>query len=419
MAAYSEYKESGQQWLGKIPSHWNMQSLSSVLNERKEIVGIRNDLDLLSLTLKGVIFRDKDSGSGKMPSSFDSYKIIYPNDIIFCLFDLDETPRTVGVAKQKGMITGAYDVFYAINNCHIQFLYYYFLAVDNDKALKPYYSGLRKVVKVNRFKHILLPIPPAEEQEAIVAYLNKVTAEIDKAIEAKERIIAALEERRKIIITEAVTRGINPDVPLRDSGIDWLGQIPAHWEAIRIKYLLNEEKARSKKGLEEPLSMSQRKGLIPTKDMGTIPNLAASYIDAKLVSKGNLVFNKLKAHLGVFNVSEYDGLVSPDYAVYSATGRANLKFLEYIFKTPNCINEFKKLITGVGAGLSRLYTGDLFSIYCAIPPKKEQDAISEYIVTQTRSISEAIDQCQTAIDLMNERKNIIINETVTGKVKVI
>ncbi len=269
------------------------------------------------------------------------------------------------------------------------------------------------------YKIPITSYPPDRGKEAIVSYLDKVTADIDKAIAAKERIIASLEERRKIIITHAVTRGINPDVPMKDSGIDWLGEIPTHWEVIRIKYLLNEKKARSKTGTEEPLSMSQRKGLIPTKMMGVIPNLAASYVDAKLVSKGDLVFNKLKAHLGVFNVSEYDGLVSPDYAVYNTTGKADLKFLEYIFKTPNCINEFKKLITGVGAGLSRLYTTDLYSIYCAIPPIDEQLAIRNHIVNQTKAISEAIDQCQSIIDLLRERKNIIINETVTGKVKVI
>lgn len=240
MAEYSEYKDSGQQWLGMVPSHWNLQSVNSVLKEQKELVGKRNDLDLLSLTLNGVIYRDKFSGIGKMPSDFESYKIIKPNDLIFCLFDLDETPRTVGVAHQHGMITGAYDVFSSEDNLLIQFLYYYFLAIDNDKALKPYYSGLRKVVKINRFKHIQIPIPPKEEQKAIVAYLDRVTADIDKAIAAKERIIASLEERRKIIITDAVRHGINPETPMKDSGIDWLGEIPAHWEVIRIKYLLNE-----------------------------------------------------------------------------------------------------------------------------------------------------------------------------------
>lgn len=164
--------------------------------------------------------------------------------------------------------------------------------------------------------------------------------------------------------------------------------------------------------------MSQIYGLIPTKDMEVVPNLASSYIGAKIVKPGNLVFNKLKAHLGVFNVSNYEGLVSPDYAVYSALENSNVKFLEYVFKTNKCIGEFIKLITGVGAGLSRLYTPDLFSIYVALPPLEEQEEIMQYIDTQTSNIRSAIFQRQELISFLQERKRIIINEVVTGKVKI-
>ena len=152
--------------------------------------------------------------------------------------------------------------------------------------------------------------------------------------------------------------------------------------------------------------------------MDIIPNMASSFVGAKIVKEGDLVFNKLKAHLGVFNVSRYDGLVSPDYAVYKSTGRANLHFLEYIFKTPKCIHEFVKLITGVGAGLSRLYTSDLYTIYCALPTIEEQSSICEFIERKTAKITEAISNCNKHISLLRERKQIIINEVVTGKVKV-
>lgn len=375
---------------------------------------------VLSLSY-GKIIPKKDINEGLVPDNYSGYQIVKPGYIIVRCTDLqnDKVSLRTALVQHNGIISGAYLGLIPRDSYNSSFLQYLLFDWDISKELYRYGSGLRQSLSWEDIKYLLLPIPPIEEQEAIVSYLDKVTADIDKAIAAKERIIASLEERRKIIITHAVTRGINPDVPMKDSGIDWLGEIPTHWEVIRIKYLLNEKKARSKTGTEEPLSMSQRKGLIPTKMMGVIPNLAASYVDAKLVSKGDLVFNKLKAHLGVFNVSEYDGLVSPDYAVYNTTGKADLKFLEYIFKTPNCINEFKKLITGVGAGLSRLYTTDLYSIYCAIPPIDEQLAIRNHIVNQTKAISEAIDQCQSIIDLLRERKNIIINETVTGKVKVI
>lgn len=420
MAKYSEYKDSGQQWLGMVPSHWSILPGKAIFSENRTKNKDNQGSYVLSLSY-GKIIPKKDINEGLVPDNYSGYQIVKPGYIIVRCTDLqnDKVSLRTGLVQHDGIISGAYLGLIPRDNYSSSFLQYILYDWDISKELYRYGSGLRQSLSWEDIKYLLLPIPPKEEQEAIVAYLDKVTADIDKSIAAKERIISSLEERRKIIITHAVTRGINPEAPMKDSGIDWLGEIPAHWEVIRIKYLLNEKKSRSKTGAEEPLSMSQRKGLIPTKMMGVIPNLAASYVDAKLVSKGDLVFNKLKAHLGVFNVSEYDGLVSPDYAVYNTTGKADLKFLEYIFKTPNCINEFKKLITGVGAGLSRLYTNDLYSIYCAIPPIDEQLSIRNHIANQTKAISEAIDQCQSIIDLLRERKNIIINETVTGKVKVI
>lgn len=370
MAEYSEYKDSGILWIGKIPSHWITRRAKFVFDRHKRPV--RPNDEIVTCFRDGVVTLRKnrrESGFTNALMEF-GYQGIRKGDLI--VHQMDAFAGSIGVSDSDGKSTPVYTVCTMRNGDSITWYYAYLLRVmAKTDFIQSLSRGIRErstAFGYDIMGNLLLPIPPKEEQVAIVSYLDKVTADIDKAIAAKERIIASLEERRKIIITHAVTHGINPDSPMKDSGIDWLGEIPAHWEVIRIKYLLNEKKARSKTGAEEPLSMSQRKGLIPTKMMGVIPNLAASYVDAKLVSKGDLVFNKLKAHLGVFNVSEYDGLVSPDYAVYNTTGKADLKFLEYIFKTPNCINEFKKLITGVGAGLSRLYTNDLYSIYCAIPP---------------------------------------------------
>ncbi|MBD5583623.1 MAG: restriction endonuclease subunit S [Clostridia bacterium] len=421
MAEYSEYKDSGIPWIGKIPSHWDVKPIRSFLSQSKELNEDENATLLTLSQYKGVNIRNGNEDSAiSAPESLVGYNVVHKGQFVMNI--MLAWNGSYGVSDYEGVISPAYAIFNFKNDVCKAYYHYLWRTKAYQDAFKTRSKGIVDS-RLRLYPQYFLPfytsIPPKDEQEAIVAYLDKVTADIDKAIAAKERIIASLEERRKIIITHAVTRGINPNAPLKGSGIDWHGDIPAHWEVIRIKYLLNEKKVRSKTGAEEPLSMSQRKGLIPTKMMGVIPNLAASYVDAKLVSKGDLVFNKLKAHLGVFNVSEYEGLVSPDYAVYNTTGKADLKFLEYVFKTPNCINEFKKLITGVGSGLSRLYTNDLYSIYCAIPPIDEQLSIRNHIVNQTKAISEAIDQCQSIIDLLRERKNIIINETVTGKVKVI
>ena len=203
-----------------------------------------------------------------------------------------------------------------------------------------------------------------------------------------------------------------------ESEYEWIGSIPSHWRTIKAKWLLGERKERSEDGREEPLSMSQKLGLIPTKEMDMIPNMASSFVGAKLVYIGDLVFNKLKAHLGVFAVSSYDGLVSPDYAVYYPTGLANVKYLEYLFKTPQYIAEFRKKSSGVGAGLTRLYTDDLFSIYCSLPPKEEQTEIIAYLDKKCAEMDTLIARKTALLAEMESYKKSVIYEYVTGKKEV-
>ena len=179
-----------------------------------------------------------------------------------------------------------------------------------------------------------------------------------------------------------------------------------------------ERKERSINGEEEPLSMSQKLGLVPTKMLDIIPNMASSFVGAKLTYINDLVFNKLKAHLGVFSVSKYNGLVSPDYAVYYTTGLANLKYLEYLFKTPQCISEFRKRSTGIAAGLTRLYTDGLFAIETPYPPLKEQQQIADFLDTKCAKIDHLITVKQQKIEKLQQYKKSIIYEYVTGKKEV-
>lgn len=176
----------------------------------------------------------------------------------------------------------------------------------------------------------------------------------------------------------------------KDSGVGWIGEIPSHWSCVKIKHLLRERVDKSEDGIGEPLSMSQKYGLIPTSQMDVVPNLATSYVGAKRTRQGDMVLNKLKAHLGVFALSAYDGLVSPDYAVYYGTGRADLEYLEYLFKTPLYVSEFFKKTTGVAIGFNRLYTDDLFSIPAHYPPMQEQKRIVDYLKDKTLKIEQYV-----------------------------
>lgn len=199
----------------------------------------------------------------------------------------------------------------------------------------------------------------------------------------------------------------------KDSGVQWLGEIPGHWKTIRVKSLLSERVDKSTTGLEEPLSMSQKVGIIPTKEMDVVPNMASSYIGAKKVFKSDLVFNKLKAHLGVFAISQYDGLVSPDYAVYTPNEFVCLPFMEYAFHTQLYIGEFKRRSTGVAIGLTRLYTPGLFAIPFVYPPLQEQHTIVSYLDDKCGKIDEWIETKQKEVELLGEMKQRVIADAVT------
>lgn len=198
-------KQTNIKWIKQIPQHWEKCRCKDLLTEKKNLVGENaKDYKLLSLTIRGVIIRDTSEGKGKFPKEFNSYKIVEPNDFVFCLFDVEETPRTVGIAYDKGMITGAYDVF-EVRNVNRSFLYYYFLSLDNAKALKPLYKGLRKVIPMPAFRSMPLFLPPLSEQEEIVAYLDEKTAKIDLLIDKELQQIDHIKDLKQTLIADVVT----------------------------------------------------------------------------------------------------------------------------------------------------------------------------------------------------------------------
>lgn len=194
-------RDSGVEWIGDIPATWRMAPNHAVFSESREIVGDRFDqYVLLSLTKQGVIERDM-GGGGKFPSSFDTYQVVHSGQMIFCLFDIDETPRTVGLSALEGMITGAYDVF-DVNEriCDSRYALYYYLVVDEGKHLRPYYRSLRKTLTATAFRHVKMPLPPVDQQRRIADYLDERCAAIDSIIDARTRQLERLEDYRKALI---------------------------------------------------------------------------------------------------------------------------------------------------------------------------------------------------------------------------
>lgn len=417
MKSYPSYTEQVSLLSSCYPSHWRVVRNRVIFHPEKDIVGSNSSqYELLSLTTNGIIRRDVESGKGKFPKDFDSYQVVKPGEMVFCLFDVDETPRTVGLSSLTGMVTGAYDVFSIAPDFIPGFINYYYTAVDDIKAFRPYYTGLRKVVKKNKFMQIYVPVPSKEEQRHIVEYLDKHVNLIESLKSQREKELLALNELRIRELSTVVTHGLNTNVPMKDSGISWIGQIPAHWEVVRIKHLLEESKKKSVDGHEQSLSLSKNYGIIPYEDKENKTMQSESLVGAKVVDIGDIVFNRFKARL--FAISPYEGVVSPDYAVYKGKGRANLQFLTSLFSTPMYRAAFDRKASGIGDGFSRLYTADLFSMYAILPPLKEQDDIVDFINSRTEKMDSLTKSVNSEIKLLDEYKQRLISDVVTGKINV-
>lgn len=193
-------------WLKEIPEHWEVLRNKSILRLTDEKVGNRNDLTLLSLTKQGVIIRDLSEGKGKFPKDFETYLVVRPNNLVFCLFDIDETPRTVGLVRNYGMLTGAYTNFEVNEDIVLpEYVYCYYLQIDDVKGLRPYYTGLRKVVKTNTFLQLRMPVPPLSEQRSIISYLDAKCSKIDKLIANITKEIECIKEYKQRLISDVVT----------------------------------------------------------------------------------------------------------------------------------------------------------------------------------------------------------------------
>ena len=193
-------------WLPEIPEHWEMNRNKSLLKLTDEKVGNRKGITLLSLTKQGVIVRDLSEGKGKFPKDFDTYLVVRPNNLVFCFFDVDETPRTVGLVRNNGMLTGAYTNF-EVNEAVVlpEFIYNYYLQVDNIKGLRPYYTGLRKVVKTSTFMQLRMPIPPLSEQQAIVSHITERSSKIETLTQKLQQEIESIKEYKQRLISDVVT----------------------------------------------------------------------------------------------------------------------------------------------------------------------------------------------------------------------
>ena len=426
---YPEYKNSGVEWLEDIPLHWNVRRTKAMFSLRRELVGKQSaDYQLLSLTLRGVIKRDISDGGGKIPAEFDTYQRVCPQDLIFCLFDIDETPRTIGLSAHTGMITGAYSVYHCLGACAPEFAYYYFMHIDSFKGLKPFYTGLRKVVRSDTFSNIKMPAPGLAEQSLIANFLDHETAKIDTLIEKQQQLIQLLKEKRQAVISHAVTKGLNPNAKLRDSGVEWLGEVPEHWVVSNLAYVL-----KAIGDIDHYMPESIEKGT-PYVMTGDLKELASSidFEQCKQVShndylrlskkirsaKGDVILARY-ATIGTASYIDVDADFLVSYSCVTIKPDPSKVYGIYLFnyfKSDSFLQGIQNQINTNTQG--NVGVNDLKKLKIALPLLAEQSKIIEYLQTKITTLDSITNRAQAAITLMQERRTALISAAVTGKIDV-
>ena len=415
---YPKYTSCAIQWFNEIPQSWKQVRVEQYLIKKDENIGdLWSSTQLLSLTQKGIIEKDINEGKGKTHSDYSTYQAIDIGDLVFCLFDIDETPRTVGLSTKKGMITSAYTAFKSKENINTQYVYYFFESLDDAKALKPYYKGLRKTVRPPEFLKIHVPFPPKVEQVAISQFLDTETARIDNLIGKQEKLIELLEEQRKSIISHAVTKGLNPNAPMKDSGVEWLGEVPEDWEVKRFGYIFTENKKKNI-GLIETNVLSLSYGNIKEKNIddnkGLLPESFETY---QIIEPNDIVFrftdlqNDKRSLRNA--ISKYHGIITSAYI--GVKTKENADFYNYLFRA----YDLQKVFYSMGDGMRQsLKMDELNKMPIVLPKIEAQERIVKFINEENQRINNLVVKQKNLIEKLKEYRSSIISHAVTGKIDV-
>ena len=428
--SYPSYKQSGISWYEDIPQGWDVKPLFALANEcSSSNKGMIED-NLLSLSYGKVINKNINSNDGLLPESFETYQVVESDDIVLRLTDLQNDKRSLrsAIVKERGIITSAY-LAIRPTNIHPTFLNYLLRAYDLTKVFYSMGGGLRQSMKFSDVKRLPLILPSLEEQKSISMFLDSETAKIDSLVEAQEKLIELLKEKRQVVISEAVTKGLNSKVKVKDSGVEWLDQIPEHWEVKKIKFVADVIASNVDKKTYE----------------GDIPCLLCNYTDVYYndqilndmefmsatatpeqiikftLKKGDVIITKDSESPDDIAIAAYVpmdliGVVCGYHLSIIRGFKINGMFLKSLFDSHYLKSKFATLANG----LTRYGLGQhsINNVYIPLPPKEEQQQIVDFIYKTCNGIDDLIDKSKTSMNLLKERRSALISAAVTGQIDV-
>lgn len=426
MERYNEYKDSGVQWLGEIPSHWDMQRWRFLLTENK----VKNTDCKVKVQLQfkyGDIVRkaNQDEDAGVL-ETISKYTVVAPDDIMINGLNLnyDFISQRVAQVRENGIITSAYVSLRPTSLACSRYYTYFLKSMDFKKMFHGMGTGIRLTLSYNELKNQFIPFPSIAEQQAIADYLDTATAKIDEAVAQQQKMIDLLNERKQIIINNAVTKGLNPSAPMKDSGVDWIGEIPEHWKFVKLKRYC---KIRTGKTPSTTKEYYFENGDIKWFTPGDLNKFELVDSERKVTYRAQLeqACNMFPANtvylvgiggtIGKVGFCETEATCNQQINAIIPNGKKiNHKYLAHLIQS----TKVQILRLANFSTLPIINQDRTGSLNIVVPPISEQESIVNILENKSAPINAAIKAAEKQISLLQERKQIIINDVVTGKVKV-
>lgn len=419
-----EMKDSGIEWIGAIPQDWKTDRLQWHLKEINVSNNPIQTKNILSLTIEaGVIpYAEKGNQGNKAKEDYSQYKIALPDTLV--INSMNVIIGAVGISQYFGCVSPVYYVFEPIEGTDLRYIYYLFTNTGFQKEMRKYAKGILEIrlrISSNDMLKRIVPSPPFKEQQKIANYLDKMCAEIDDVLEKTRASIEEYKKLKQAIITQAVTKGIRGDRPMKDSGSVWFEEIPCNWVMKRIKYLFHIKKDIAGKEGYTVLSITQR-GIQPKDLSKNEGQIAANYSQYQLLAPGDFAMNHMDLLTGWVDISKYSGVTSPDYRVFVLDDTEKNDSSYYLYLMQMCY--FNRIFYGLGQGVSgmgrwRLQADKFMNFPVVVPPVDEQKEIVSYLNEKCKQLDTLIRNKQQYLTEIENYKKSLIYEYVTGKKEVV
>lgn len=415
-------KNSGIEWIGEIPDDWEVERLQWYIEEVKVSNNPMQTDCVLSLTNKaGVIpYEEKGAQGNVAKEDYTQYKLAYPHTIVANSMNI--LIGSVGICNYFGCVSPVYYVFKPTDKADLFYINYIMQTVPFQKELRRYANGILEIrlrVSANGILKRKIAIPSLDQQKSIVAEINKKCAAIDSMVANQQAQIEKLKEYKQSVITEAVTKGLDPSVPMKPSGVEWIGEVPINFSIQNIRSLFQIRKEVIGREPETVLSITQS-GLKIKNVSENEGQMANSYANYQIVHIGDFAMNHMDLLTGGIGISKYEGVTSPDYRVFEIKKVSYIKkYFLYVFETYYRNKIFYAFGQGAAnLGRWRLPAQNFYSIFIPVPSVKDQQQIADHLDKKCAEIDKLISVKQQKIEKLNEYKKSLIYEYVTGKKEV-